>query len=197
MKYFRLNYILLVLLLSILPNLANSAEQDDALSFIQDLGNKAIEMLSDKNLSDSQKISEFEKLLDFGFEVPLIARYALGKYWRKTPKDKRTQYVNAFRIFIVDSYASRLGQFGGEKFYTSNVRDDGKRGFIVSSLIETPSGQKVKVDWRLKKINNAFRIYDVIIEGISMVITQRDEFSSIIQRSGGDIDPLITKLKNY
>ena len=197
MKYFRLNYILLVLILSILPNLANSAEQDDALSFIQDLGNKAIEMLSDKNLSDSQKISEFEKLLDFGFEVPLIARYALGKYWRKTPKDKRTQYVNAFRIFIVDSYASRLGQFGGEKFYTSNVRDDGKRGFIVSSLIETPSGQKVKVDWRLKKINNAFRIYDVIIEGISMVITQRDEFSSIIQRSGGDIDPLITKLKNY
>ena len=197
MKYFRLNYILLVLILSILPNLANSAEQDDALSFIQDLGNKAIEMLSDKNLSDSQKISEFEKLLDFGFEVPLIARYALGKYWRKTPKDKRTQYVNAFRIFIVDSYASRLGQFGGEKFYTSNVRDDGKRGFIVSSLIETPSGQKVKVDWRLKKINNAFRIYDVIIEGISMVITQRDEFSSIIQRSGGDIDSLITKLKNY
>jgi len=197
LKYFRLNYILLVLILSILPNLANSAEQDDALSFIQDLGNKAIEMLSDKNLSDSQKISEFEKLLDFGFEVPLIARYALGKYWRKTPKDKRTQYVNAFRIFIVDSYASRLGQFGGEKFYTSNVRDDGKRGFIVSSLIETPSGQKVKVDWRLKKINNAFRIYDVIIEGISMVITQRDEFSSIIQRSGGDIDSLITKLKNY
>ena len=197
MKYFRLNYILLVLILSILPNLANSAEQDDALSFIQDLGNKAIEMLSDKKLSDSQKISEFEKLLDFGFEVPLIARYALGKYWRKTPKDKRTQYVNAFRIFIVDSYASRLGQFGGEKFYTSNVRDDGKRGFIVSSLIETPSGQKVKVDWRLKKINNAFRIYDVIIEGISMVITQRDEFSSIIQRSGGDIDSLITKLKNY
>ena len=53
------------------------------------------------------------------------------------------------------------------------------------------------MDWRLKKINNAFRIYDVIIEGISMVITQRDEFSSIIQRSGGDIDPLITRLKNY
>ncbi|MAR79204.1 MAG: toluene tolerance protein [Rhodospirillaceae bacterium] len=197
MKYFKLNYILIVLILSILPNLATSAEQDDALSFIQDLGNKAIEMLSDKKLSDSQKISEFEKLLDLGFEVPLIARYALGKYWRKTPKDKRIQYVDAFRIFIVDSYASRLGQFGGEKFYTSNVRADGKRGFIVSSLIETPSGQKVKVDWRLKKINNAFRIYDVIIEGISMVITQRDEFSSIIQRSGGDIDSLITKLKNY
>ena len=101
MKYFRLNYILLVLILSILPNLANSSEQDDALSFIQDLGNKAIEMLSDKNLSDSQKISEFEKLLDFGFEVPLIARYALGKYWRKTPKDKRTQYVRINYVHVL------------------------------------------------------------------------------------------------
>ncbi len=197
MKYIKLSYIIVVLALYLIPNASISAEQDEAESFIQELGNNAIEMLSDKKLSKKQKISEFEKLLDLGFEVPLIARYALGKHWRKTPKDQREKYVDAFRSFIVDSYASRLGQFGGEKFYTNNVREDGKRGFIVSSLIETPSGTKVKVDWRLKKINNSFRIYDVIIEGISMVITQRDEFSSIIQRSGGDIEPLINRLKNF
>ena len=197
MKYIKLSYIIVVLALYLIPNASISAEQDEAESFIQELGNKAIEMLSDNKLSKKQKISEFEKLLDLGFEVPLIARYALGKHWRKTPKDQREKYVDAFRSFIVDSYASRLGQFGGEKFYTNNVREDGKRGFIVSSLIETPSGTKVKVDWRLKKINNSFRIYDVIIEGISMVITQRDEFSSIIQRSGGDIEPLINRLKNF
>ena len=197
MKYIKLSYIIVVLALYLIPNASISAEQDEAESFIQELGNNAIEMLSDKKLSKKQKISEFEKLLDLGFEVPLIARYALGKHWRKTPKDQREKYVDAFRSFIVDSYASRLGQFGGEKFYTNNVREDGKRGFIVSSLIETPSGTKVKVDWRLKKINNSFRIYDVVIEGISMVITQRDEFSSIIQRSGGDIEPLINRLKNF
>tara|TARA_B100001741_G_C16248667_1_gene457479 strand:- start:38 stop:631 length:594 start_codon:yes stop_codon:yes gene_type:complete len=197
LKYIKLSYIIVVLALYLIPNASISAEQDEAESFIQELGNNAIEMLSDKKLSKKQKISEFEKLLDLGFEVPLIARYALGKHWRKTPKDQREKYVDAFRSFIVDSYASRLGQFGGEKFYTNNVREDGKRGFIVSSLIETPSGTKVKVDWRLKKINNSFRIYDVIIEGISMVITQRDEFSSIIQRSGGDIEPLINRLKNF
>ncbi len=197
MKYIKLSYIIVFLALYLIPNASISAEQDEAESFIQELGNNAIEMLSDKKLSKKQKISEFEKLLDLGFEVPLIARYALGKHWRKTPKDQREKYVDAFRSFIVDSYASRLGQFGGEKFYTNNVREDGKRGFIVSSLIETPSGTKVKVDWRLKKINNSFRIYDVVIEGISMVITQRDEFSSIIQRSGGDIEPLINRLKNF
>ena len=178
-------------------SLSISAEKDEALKFIENLGNKAILMLSNENYTEDQKISEFEKLLDQGFEVQLIARYALGKYWRKTPKIKRQEYVAAFRKFIVDSYASRLGQFGGEKFYTNNVREDGKRGFIVNSLIETPSGTKVKVDWRVKKINNALRIYDVVIEGISMVITQRDEFSSIIQRSGGNIDPLIKKLQNF
>ncbi|MBL42323.1 MAG: toluene tolerance protein [Rhodospirillaceae bacterium] len=189
----------LILFLSqfVFLNFSNSAEKDDAQKFIQSLGNKAIAMLSNKNSTKVQKISDFEKLLDEGFEVQLIARYALGKYWRKTQKDKKDEYILAFRKFIIDSYASRLGQFGGEKFSAVGVREDGKRGFIVNSLIETPNGTKVKVDWRVKKINNAFRIYDVVIEGISMVITQRDEFSSIIQRSGGNIDPLIKKLQNF
>ncbi len=197
MKYLKINYALAFLVFFLVPNVSISSEQDDALNFVQSLGNKAIEMLASDNLTENQKIIEFEKLLDKGFEVPLIARYALGKYWRKTPKDKRERYVLAFRKFIVDSYAARLGQFGGERFYTKSVRNDGKRGFIVNSLIETPSGSKVKVDWRVKKINDSLRIYDVIIEGISMVITQRDEFSSIIQRSGGNIDTLIQKLENF
>mgnify|MGYP001276474736 CR=1 FL=1 len=136
MKYLKINYALAFLVFFLVPNVSISSEQDDALNFVQSLGNKAIEMLASDNLTENQKIIEFEKLLDKGFEVPLIARYALGKYWRKTPKDKRERYVLAFRKFIVDSYAARLGQFGGERFYTKSVRNDGKRGFIVNSLIE-------------------------------------------------------------
>ena len=190
-------FICIIFICFLFPKVSFSNDQSDALKFIEDLGEKAVEMLADESLNAENKIKKFEQLLDVGFDVPLIARYALGKYWRKTDKNKRNAYVLAFRKFIVDSYATRLGQFGGEKFYTKGVRDDGKRGLVVNSIIETPNGTKVKVDWRVRKTKESFRIYDVIIEGISMVITQRDEFSSIIQRSNGKIDTLIEKLEKH
>ena len=193
----RSSIIIYALFIFFVPNISFSDEANDALDFVESLGYEAIKMLADKDLNEENKIKKFEQLLDYGFDVPLIARYALGKYWRKTPQDKREKYVITFRKFIVASYAARLGQFGGEKFYTKSVKNDGKRGFVVKSRIETPNGTKIKVDWRVRNTNGTFRIYDVVIEGISMVITQRDEFSSIIQRSGGNIDTLIQRLESH
>lgn len=185
------------LLLVVMISKTFAEPADDAQTFVNNLGDRAIRMLSDKNLTKEQKISEFRILLNAGFDIPLIARYALGKYWRPAEKKKRQEYAEVFEEFIVGVYAARLGQFGGETFAVTGVQADGKKDFIVSSIVKPPSGVSINVDWRVRKREDNYKILDVIIEGVSMIITQRDEFSAIVQRSDGNIDGLINKLRNY
>ena len=174
-----------------------AVNSNDASNLVKNLGDQAIKMLGDNRLSKAEKINEFRTLLNEGFNVPLIAKYALGRYWRRTNPDQKQEYLKVFEEFIVSSYAARLGQFGGETFVITESRDDGKKDFIVSSIIKTSKGRKINVDWRVRNTSGKLKILDVIIEGVSMVITQRDEFSAFIQRSGGDVNSLINKLKNY
>tara|TARA_Y100000590_G_scaffold185507_1_gene211391 strand:- start:456 stop:995 length:540 start_codon:yes stop_codon:yes gene_type:complete len=174
-----------------------AATSNDASNLVNNLGERAIKMLGNKNFSDADKIDKFRELLNEGFDVPLIARYAIGKHWRRITPAKKQEYIKVFEDFIVSSYAARLGQFGGETFLITESRKDGKRDFIVSSIIKTSKGSVINVDWRVRSSSDQLRILDVIIEGVSMVITQRDEFSAIIQRSGGNVDNLIQKLKNF
>ena len=88
-----------------------------------------------------------------------------------------------------------MSQFGGEKFIVKNSRKIEKNDYVVSSEIIPQKGPEIKVEWRLRNKESNFKIIDVIIEGVSMVITQRDEFSSIIQRSGGNIYELLIILE--
>ena len=186
-----------ILLLFFLSGPLEAATSNDASNLVNNLGERAIKMLSNNNLSKVDKIIKFRELLNEGFDVPLIARYAIGKHWRRITPDKKDEYIRVFEEFIVRSYAARLGQFGGETFSITGSRKDGKKDFIVSSIIKTSKGSRINVDWRVRSSSDQLKILDVIIEGVSMVITQRDEFSAIIQRSGGNVDGLIQKLKNF
>lgn len=185
------------MLLFFLSGPLEAATSNDASNLVNNLGERAIKMLSNNNLSKVDKIIKFRELLNEGFDVPLIARYAIGKHWRRITPDKKDEYIRVFEEFIVRSYAARLGQFGGETFSITGSRKDGKKDFIVSSIIKTSKGSRINVDWRVRSSSDQLKILDVIIEGVSMVITQRDEFSAIIQRSGGNVDGLIQKLKNF
>ncbi len=175
--------------------IAASPEGQKAQSFINDMGEDAVSFLADKSLSKKQKAAKFRKLLKTSFDMKTIARFALGRYWKTATPAQQKEYLGLFENMIVNVYSSRFNDYQGEGFEVVSNRADGKRDFLVNSFIVPNSGSKVKVDWRVREKNGSYKIIDVIIEGVSMSLTQRSDFSSVIQRGGGKIDVLLDHLK--
>jgi phospholipid transport system substrate-binding protein len=158
---------------------ANSA----ASSFMQSLGSKAIKELTDPAVPQLERQARFRALLDAHFDIPAIAKFTLGRYWRTSTEEQRTEFTQLFEDFIVQSYSTRFAEYHGEAFQVVGS-DDSERGTVVHSRIDMPS-EGVRVDWHLRSRDGSFAIVDIVVEGVSMAVTQRSEFASVIQSRGG------------
>ena len=162
--------------------------------FIRTVGQQAIDSLTGKELSDDQRQARFRAILNRTFEVPLIARFTLGRFWRRISEKQRKEFVSLFEDFIVKAYARRFRDYNGETFTVGKVRQINESDALVQSELAMKEGRKIAVYWRVRGKSD-FKIIDIIVEGVSMVITQRDEFSAIVSRNGGKIDGLLTALR--
>ena len=166
----------------------------DANVFMNELWNRAVEVLS-KKVPLTERLARFRQLFHADFDGPGIARFVLGRYWRSASEEEQQEYLKLFEDYVVFVYGTRLSNFSGETFKVRGTRTD-ESGTIVSTDILSPGGEPpVKVDWRLVSDNGAFKINDVVIEGISMMVTQRSEFASIIQRHGGQVGGLLALMR--
>jgi phospholipid transport system substrate-binding protein len=166
-----------------------------AQTFIDTMGKEAVGFLSDESLSQSQKQQQFRTLLTRNFDINTIARFALGRYWNTASEAQKKEYLKLFENMIVRVYSGRFDEYNGQKFNVSSASSTGKNDMLVTSYIVPPSGSKVQVDWRVRERNGSLKVVDVIIEGVSMSLTQRSDFASVIQRGGGDIDALLKHLR--
>lgn len=173
---------------------ATPATWPEAGTFISTLADRAISGLTDKTLSPGERTQRFRKLLTTDFDVPQIARFVLGRYWRVATPDERTQYTTLFEDYIVQIYSSRFQDYGGETLKVNGAYRDDDGAFVSSSLMR-PSGPPVKVDWKLRTEAPSFKIVDIVVEGVSMSVTQRDDFAAAIQAHGGKVAGLIDMLK--
>jgi len=124
-----------------------------------------------------------------------ISRFVLGRYWNTASDEERREFVKLFEEYVARAYATRLAEYAGEQFKVIGSRPDGD-GAVVSSQILRPAGSApIKVDWRLSGRNGIYKISDVAVDGISMAVTQRSEFASVIQHNGGQLQGLITMLR--
>jgi len=186
----------IISLLIALPSLtaARSVIAADASVFMNELWHHAVEVLS-KKLPQSERLTRFRELFHADFDGPGIARFVLGRYWRSASEQEQQEFLRLFEDYVVFVYGTRLSNFNGETFRVRSSRTD-ESGTVVSSDIVGPSGDApIKVDWRLITDKGAFKINDVVIEGISMLVTQRSEFASVIQRHGGQVGGLLTMMK--
>src|SRR5262249_26267570 len=124
-----------------------------------------------------------------------IARFVLGRYWNLATPEQQRDYQRLFADMIVKVYSGRFSMYSGETLKVTGSRQESGSDSIVSSQILRPSGPPVSVDWRVRDRNGDYKIIDVAVEGVSMGVTQRDEFSSVIQRGGGTVDALIKELR--
>ncbi len=167
-----------------------------AVSFIQTLGNEAVATFSDKSLSRDQAVQRFRTLLYRGFDVPYIGRWVLGRYWNQATPQQHDEYQKLFERLIVKTYADRFVEYSGETFRITGSRPEGETDSMVTTQIVRPNGPPVNVDWRVRKRDGQYKIIDVMVEGVSMGVTQRQEFASVIQQNGNRVDGLIQALRN-
>ncbi len=185
---------LLTLALAVPPARAQNAVPGAA-QFIDRLSQSAIEGLTSKEIDHDERKERFRKLFTEAFDVTTIGRFALGAPWRTASENDRAEYLKAFEDYIVASYATRFADYGGEKIVTvGSRRGDDNEAFVQSQFMRA-QGAPVRVTWRVRPSADSWRIIDVIIEDVSMAITQRDDFSATVQRNGGRLSALIEALR--
>lgn len=191
------------LIVTLVPTRALTAEKSknllllpgDPSALIRTLGNSAIEMLTNKKLDSREKNRRFRHLLNEGFALKGIGRFALGRYWRRATPAQRNRYQRLFEDYIVNSYSARFGSYAGETFLIVKERIDNPGRASVSTRILRPSGGPINVVWHLRERLGTLRAVDVVIEGISMSLTQRSDFASAIRIAGGDLDMFLDTLE--
>lgn len=177
------------------PASAQSADPG-ASAFIQKLGTEAINSFADKSQPKPQALAKFKTLLNEGFDVPYIGRWVLGRYWNQASPQQQQEYQHLFEQLIVKTYSERFVEYSGETFKITGSRLEGDTDTMVTTQIIRPAGgPPVAVDWRVRKRDAAYKIIDVVVEGVSMGVTQRQDFASVIQSNGGKIDGLIQALR--
>jgi phospholipid transport system substrate-binding protein len=182
------------LVVAVLVPARPAAAAADPAAVISSLGNEALKVLG-KNVDPSLRVARFRQLFTEDFDVPGIARFVLGRYWRLATPLQQQEFIKAFTNYIALAYSNRLAEYSGESLRVIGSRP-APDGELVSSEIMRTNGQPpARVDWLLTPHSGAYKINDVIVEGISMAVTQRSEFASVIQRNGGQVQGLITALQ--
>jgi phospholipid transport system substrate-binding protein len=173
------------------PPVVNPA---DAVAFMNQLWDRAVEVLNKKS-DPALRQERFRQLFHADFDCPGIARFVLGRYWRDASEEEQKDFVKLFEEYVVFVYTARLSNFGGQDFKIRGSRSDGD-GVVVSTDVFSPGGSSpLKIDWRLVSDNGTYKINDVIVEGVSMLVTQRSEFASVVQRNGGQVRGLLAMMR--
>ncbi len=170
--------------------------QADPGTFVVSLAQKAIDDVAIPDTTEEQRAQRFHEIFTAGFDVPLIARFVLGRYWRVATDAERTEYLALFDDLVVTTYARRFGEFPGARFRllaVSKPNEDGDQIVAIEGLV--PAKSPVRLDMRVRPKDGQFKIIDVAVEGVSMAITQRDEFAAVIQRGGGQVSVLLANLR--
>lgn len=167
--------------------------QEEAMHFVQNLADGALETLSVHEISNDQLQSQFRSLLEDGFEMERIGLLALGRFRATATAEEIEEYLVHFEEFILQKYSELLSDYAGETFVAVSARASGKKDMVVTAEIRS-DGITYLTSWRVRNFDGTPKIIDIKVEGISMVQSQREEFAAILRRGG--MTALINELKS-
>lgn len=178
---------------SILLALPALAANDPAASLIETTSAQVIDLV--KTTQGAQREAGIRRVLEQSFDLPYMGQQALGKYWASTTPDQQARYLKAAVGAEAHAYAERFGQYGGQTLTLGKVTTRPNGATVVDSKLNQSNGQPINIQWEVRDVGGAPRITDVKIEGVSMVITRRTDFTSYIQNNGGKVEALIQELE--
>ena len=187
--------LIIILFFNTFHNPVYSIEAD---IFVQSTVNRASQIL-EKNISKQEKINGIKIIAKETVDIEGIGFYSLGSARKALNDSQKEIYINLFENYFLKSFSSRLSEYTNPKIEVRSKKIINKNYTIINSiLISTPERPEVKIDWRVytKNPENPL-IRDLIIEGLSLVRTQKEEFASILNSNNGDINALFKSLENF
>tara|TARA_B110000444_G_C18713850_1_gene535063 strand:+ start:461 stop:1003 length:543 start_codon:yes stop_codon:yes gene_type:complete len=171
----------------------------DPKTFIQELVDEAVITLSDKNISIADKNKKIEIIALENVDIDALSMYTLGGLRKTLDEDTLRKYKNLFEKYFLKSLTSRLTDYSKQKFEVLDAEQKSEIYTIVSSRIaESSSGPEINIKWRVYTKNPSKPlIRDLIVEGLSLAKTQKEEFSSILNSNNNDINILFAKLEEF
>ncbi|HEX6114402.1 MAG TPA: ABC transporter substrate-binding protein [Geminicoccaceae bacterium] len=167
---------------------------DNARSLIEGVSAEVLTILSDKERGNRQKFDALVVLLDGPIDLDLVGRLILGRHWRTADDGQRQQYLELFRQYALANLASKLHLYQGQSFEVTGAKVVSDKDALVTSRILSDREPPLQVDWRLRQQNDGGLVtIDLIVEGVSLIVTLRSEFASVIERLG--FDGLLAELR--
>lgn len=188
----------LALCMALVASAAQAAAStgDAAKAFVEEVSARAIDIISDKTTTKTEREAQFAQLLDEKADMERIAAFALGQYLRTPTPEQKAEYLKLVREFIVKVYVTRLSDYNDEKLDILGAKTKGDKQAIVQSEIKFTNGREpVTVDWWLIKNDGDFKIFDVNVVGVWLAQEQRSTFTSVIRNNGGDFNALLDHLR--
>ena len=195
LKKFLIKFSLILIVFSVFIGKSFSLEPKE---FVQSVANEASLILT-KNFTKEQKIEKLKSIAKESVDFQGIGYYSLGAHRKNLSDDKKKEYLNIFEKYFLKSFSSRLAEYTDPKIRVDSQKKLNEKYTIVSSvLLATEEKPEVNIDWRIVTKNpDKPLIIDVVIEGVSLAKVQKEEFNSIIQSNNGDINALLTSLKEF
>ncbi|WP_119168974.1 MlaC/ttg2D family ABC transporter substrate-binding protein [Algihabitans albus] len=174
-----------------------SAQAETPTEFLQEFSNTALTQLTGDDLSQAEREARFGTLLEEGFDVPAVSQFILARFWRSASEQERADFIEVFKDYLAQRFLPLFGgardaelRFGGSQ--PLQGRDD---LFEVPVTFSPPGGgEPVRTIWRVRGQSADFKILDVRAEGVSLAVTLRDEYSSVI-RQQGSVTGLVQELR--
>ncbi len=194
----KISSILILFLLIFKTSIANTYDADPKI-FIEELLNDAINKLSDKNIDKEEKKEFVEKIALENVDIKALGLYTLGDLRKSTDKNSLSKYQDSFQKYFLKSLTSRLTDYSNNKFQIISADKKSVSYTIVKSkIVESENKPEIKIDWRVYTKNpEKPLIRDLIVEGLSLARTQKEEFASILNSNNNDINILISKLEEF
>ncbi len=167
----------------------------EAGKFVERLGEKAIAQLTPKDISEAERVKRMRALLNEAFDVPVIGKFVLGVYWRQATEKQRAEFIELYETIVAHSYAGLFKKYSGEAFTVTKERPVASDGAIVYGSITQAGGPPIPVELRVVRNSHQYKAVDIKVAGVSMPLTHRIEYSSLIRRSGGKVERLLKGLR--
>lgn len=170
------------------------AEDQAAVSFVSDLADKVIKEVITSPKTPEEKLRLFQNDFQQALDLKNIGQFVLGVYWKKATPAQREAFLKEFTDFTTKTWTDRFNMYDGQQFSFSGTRDAGKAQVYVDSNVST--NPPISVIWRLRQKDGVYRIIDIIVEGVSMAMSYRNEYTAFLQKNGGNLDALTKELKD-
>jgi phospholipid transport system substrate-binding protein len=166
-----------------------------AVAFIQTTGSAIVAAVNSPTLTAPQRQERVASLLRQALDIEGIGRFILGRWWRVASPAEQQEYLRLFEETVIRNLASRFGNYQGVRFSLGRSQQRTEDDVLVTTIVERPGVEPFNLDWRVADVNGQPRVVDMVAEGTSLRLTQRSEYSAVVQRGGNQVSALLTAMR--